>query len=205
MPSSARKLRRAPAHNPSSPRHCASVLAEPVWHGRQPRRRALCVSRVCARATARMCARASNGGCARDTPPSALLRCSACGREPPTHRCAPSRHSGDNSLSPNDLCHQSNAASTRKARRAAVRCASRPGKTTLGAVAQCRPARRRGRTGVLDPPPPHLHRDWAHPRHICSGTGCRCGRTDPGADVVRAAARYPSSSLTRMSAFCGGT
>jgi hypothetical protein len=23
----------------------------------------------------------------------------------------------------------------------------------------------------LGSPPPHLHRDWAHPRHICTGTG----------------------------------
>jgi hypothetical protein len=23
----------------------------------------------------------------------------------------------------------------------------------------------------LDSPPPHLHRDWTHPRHICTGTG----------------------------------
>ena len=30
------------------------------------------------------------------------------------------------------------------------------------------------------PPPPHLHRDWARPRHICTGTGPAPATSAPG-------------------------
>jgi hypothetical protein len=33
----------------------------------------------------------------------------------------------------------------------------------------------------LGTPPPHLHRDWAHHRHICTGTGGSHRQTQPGA------------------------
>ena len=32
----------------------------------------------------------------------------------------------------------------------------------------------------LGSPPPHLHRDWARPRHICAGTGLTTPTSAPG-------------------------
>jgi hypothetical protein len=47
-------------------------------------------------------------------------------------------------------------------------------KTELAVIAEERMATRLSVMSLfrdLQAPLPHLHRDWAHPRHICTGTG----------------------------------
>ena len=45
------------------------------------------------------------------------------------------------------------------------RCLTRPSRFKKSSTAQASPP-----TPGLGPPLPHLRRDWAHPRHICTGT-----------------------------------
>ena len=50
------------------------------------------------------------------------------------------------------------------------------------------------------PPPPHLRRDWAHPDHICAGTGLTPATSAPGLGSPRPHLRRDSAAAA---AVCG--
>jgi hypothetical protein len=59
-----------------------------------------------------------------------------------------------------------------------------PGRGTRVAVAASAPG--------LGSPAPHLRRDWAHPRHICAGTGLTRATSAPGLGSLQVVEAYES-------------
>ena len=64
----------------------------------------------------------------------------------------------------------------------------------------------------LGSPPPHLHRDWVHPRHICTGTGPAPATSTLGQDLANYVApcswhktysRQTTHSAAQRSGHCG--
>ena len=79
-------------------------------------------------------------------------------------------------------------------RRAAVPVSTKTGRSTPECHSSSTMYLHQRRTGLtaatsapgLGPPLPHLHRDWAHPCHICTATGLTPATSAPGLELAAA-------------------